>query len=186
MADLSGVPGAGRIMEIRHQLVADPGALTAAGTRWRTAGSAATSMGDVLASKAAALDGAWDGEGADAVVGYAARLRTALDAVAPAAEIVTGALEQTEQALTAARTVVEAITDRVQAAVAALPPPLGDITRSVEREQAIADIVRPAVGEAETAPERRVQRPAGGYRADHGSVRGDAGDRTAADQRPAV
>ncbi len=149
MADLSGVPGAGRIVEILNQLVSDAGGLSAAGTTWTAAGASATSMGDFVSSKASALDGAWDGAGADAVVGYATQLRTALDAVQPIATTVASALEQAEQALTAAHSLVLAVTDRVHAAVAALPPSKPDAPG--ERGQAVARIVAPAVGEAETA-----------------------------------
>jgi uncharacterized membrane protein YgcG len=149
MADLSGVPGAARIVEILNQLVSDAGGLSDAGTKWTAAGASATSMGDFVSSKASALDGAWDGAGADAVVGYATQLRTALDAVQPIATTVASALEQAEQALTAAHSAVLAVTDRVHAAVAALPPSKPDAPG--EREQAVAHIVAPAVGEAETA-----------------------------------
>lgn len=149
MADLSGVPGAARIVEILNQLVSDAGGLSDAGTKWTAAGASATSMGDFVSSKASALDGAWDGAGADAVVGYATQLRTALDAVQPIATTVASALEQAEQALTAAHSAVLAVTDRVHAAVAALPPSKPDAPG--EREQAVARIVAPAVGEAETA-----------------------------------
>ncbi len=69
MADLSGVPGAAPIVEILDQLVGDPGALSAANVKWTAAGASATSMGDFVSSKASALDRAWDGAGADAVVG---------------------------------------------------------------------------------------------------------------------
>ncbi len=149
MADLSGVPGAARIVEILNQLVSDAGGLSDAGTKWTAAGASATSMGDFVSSKASALDGAWDGAGADAVVGYATQLRTALDAVQPIATTVASALEQAEQALTAAHSAVLAVTDRVYAAVAALPPSTPDAPG--ERGQAVARIVAPAVGEAETA-----------------------------------
>jgi len=149
MADLSGVPGAARIVEILNQLVSDVGGLSAANTKWTAAGASATSMGDFVSSKASALDGAWDGAGADAVVGYATQLRTALDAVQPIATTVASALEQAEQALTAAHSAVLAVTDRVHAAVAALPASTPDAPG--EREQAVARIVAPAVGEAETA-----------------------------------
>lgn len=149
MADLTGVPGAARIVEILNQLVSDTGALSAAGTTWTAAGASATSMGDFVSSKASALDGAWVGAGADAVVGYATQLRTALDAVQPIATTVASALEQAEQALTAAHSAVLAVTDRVHAAVAALPPSKPDAPG--ERGQAVARIVAPAVGEAETA-----------------------------------
>lgn len=148
MADLSGVPGAARIVEILNQLVSDVGGLSAAGTEWTAAGKSATSMGDFVSSKASALDGAWDGAGADAVVGYATQLRMALDAVQPIATTVASALEQAEQALTAAHSAVLAVTDRVYAAVAALPPSTPDAPG--ERGQAVARIVAPAVGEAET------------------------------------
>jgi len=149
MADLSGVPGAARIVEILNQLVSDVGGLSAAGAKWTAAGASATSMGDFVWSKASALDGAWDGAGADAVVGYATQLRTALDAVQPIATSVASALEQAAQALTAAHSAVLAVTDRVYAALAALPPSTADAPG--EREQAVARIVAPAVGEAETA-----------------------------------
>ncbi len=149
MADLSGVPGAARIVEILDQLVGDPGALSAANVKWTAAGASATSMGDFVSSKASALDGAWDGAGADAVVGYATQLRTALDAVQPIATTVASALEQAEQALTAAHSAVLAVTDRVHAALAALPPSKPDAPG--ERGEAVARIVAPAVGEAETA-----------------------------------
>lgn len=151
MADISAVPGTGRTMEILVQLIADPGALGAAGATWTAAGTAATSMGDVVAAKASALDGAWDGAGADAVVGYANQLRTALDAVEPVAKTVSDALVHAEQALTAAHSAVEAITDRVHTAVVALPTQRGDPAGALNHETAVAEIVGPAVGEAENA-----------------------------------
>jgi len=151
VADISAVPGTGRIMEILVQLVADPGALGAAGATWTAAATAATSMGDVVAAKASALDGAWDGDGADAVVGYANQLRTALDAVEPVAKTVSDALVHAEQALTAAHSAVEAITDRVHTAVVALPTQRGDPAGALNHETAVAEIVGPAVREAENA-----------------------------------
>ena len=151
MADLSGVPGAERIVEILEQLQADPGALTAAGAKWTAAGTAAKSLGDTVASKASALDGAWDGDGAEAVVGYATQLRAALDGVQPAATAVSTALDGAGRALTTARSTVEGVADRVRSAVAALPPALGDPAGALERETNILAIVKPAVSEAENA-----------------------------------
>jgi len=151
MAELSGVPGAERIVEILEQLQADPGALTAAGAKWTAAGTAAKSLGDTVASKASALDGAWDGDGAEAVVGYATQLRAALDGVQPAATAVSTALDGAGRALTTARSTVEGVADRVRSAVAALPPALGDPAGALERETNILAIVKPAVSEAENA-----------------------------------
>lgn len=151
MADLSGIPGAARIMTILHQLDADPGALRTVGATWSKAGAAAMSTGDLVASKAGALDGAWDGKGADSVVGYTTQLRTAFDAVDPVAKAVSAAVDSAIAALTAAKSAVEAITERVWAAVAALPATMNDIAGMREREAKVAAIVGPALGQAENA-----------------------------------
>ncbi|MGZ4519984.1 MAG: hypothetical protein ACXVXW_06165 [Mycobacteriaceae bacterium] len=151
MADLSGIPGAARIMTILRQLNADRGALRTVGATWSRAGAAAMSTGDLVASKAGALDGAWDGKGADSVVGYTTQLRTALDAVDPVATAVSAAVDSAAGALAAAKGAVEAITERVWAAVAALPATMNEIAGMREHEAKVVAIVGPALDQAESA-----------------------------------
>ena len=137
--------GAGRLEEILTQLDGDPGALSAAAQRWTATTAAAASGGDLVATRVTALDAAWSGAGAEAVVAWTAGLRGGFDQVGPATDAVAAALTAAGQALAAAHTAVQVIVDQVAADCAAVPH-----TGEPAAVAAVAAVVRTATDRAET------------------------------------
>ncbi|GAB2934461.1 hypothetical protein GCM10027047_33560 [Rhodococcus aerolatus] len=149
MADVSAIPGTARLVEIQAELVADPGGLDAAARAFTDAGTHAQGSGDVVAARTAALDAAWDGRAAEAVVGYGASLRGAYDQVGPATTTIATAVTAAAQALTAGHDAVEGVTDRLAAAVAAI-----DVTDAptyaAQRDALVAQATAEAQGHLDT------------------------------------
>ncbi|UZJ25044.1 transglycosylase SLT domain-containing protein [Rhodococcus antarcticus] len=141
---MAPVIGAERLQEILTQLDGDPGALSAAAGQWTATTTAAGSTGDLVGTRVTALDAAWSGAGAEAVVAWTAGLRGGLDQVGPAADAVAAALTAAGGALEAASTAVQAIVDQVSADCAAVA-----LTSEPAVLAAVAAIVQAATGRAE-------------------------------------
>lgn len=142
---MAPVIGAERLQEILTQLAGDPGALSTAAQQWTATTTAAGSTGDLVAAKVTALDAAWSGAGAEAVVAWTAGLRSGFDEVGPAADAVATALTSAGEALDAAHTAVQALVDQVERDCAAVA-----LTSEPAVLAAVAAIVRPATDRAET------------------------------------
>jgi hypothetical protein len=138
------VIGAERLQEIRTQLDGDPGALSAAARTWTATATGTGSAGDLVATRVTALDAAWSGAGAEAVVAWTAGLRDGFDQVGPGAGAVAAALTSAGAALDAASTAVRAIVDQVGADCAAVA-----LTSEPAVLAAVAAIVHAATDRAE-------------------------------------
>lgn len=145
MADVSGIAGTERLVEIRAELVADPGGLVAAADAFTTAGQDADGTAQAVGAETGKLDAAWEGRAADAVVAFTGSVRSAYDTALPATTAVAAACTRAADALTAAHAAVEDVTDRVAAEVAAIA-----VTDGPSHALAVAAVVEPATQQAQS------------------------------------
>lgn len=149
MADVSAIPGTARLVEIQAELVADQGGLAAAAQAFTDAGAHAQGSADVVSSRTATLDAAWEGRAADAVVAYGTSLRSAYDQVGPATSAVSSAVTAAGRALADGHDAVEAVTDRLAAAVAGIAVTDGP-TYELQRDALVAQATAEAQGHLDT------------------------------------
>ncbi|MFC5823956.1 transglycosylase SLT domain-containing protein [Nonomuraea insulae] len=162
--EVRAAPGGGELADLAAKVIGDPGAISAAAQAWSTAAGTGQEHTGALSAASAEVDGAWEGDSADAFTAYMGkvvscgdRLRQALQECAGHLDAAARTLRDAEaQALDICHQYAAAAQEQRRTAqsqaqavqnAAAAPPPI---------EDQVAQAMRPMLEQSRTALQRLV------------------------------